>query len=109
MSATSISAARRRLTLLGLVALPAVVFSLGLGAAHAADAAERGFIRSGMTEGEVLLRIGKPDHETFIRDIKGEPEEKAWSYFPHSRDAQTLTIVTLRAGLVQRVDRKIAR
>ncbi len=77
--------------------------------AAAADAAERGFIRKGMKEGEVVLRIGLPDHETFIRNIKGEPEEKAWTYFPAPRDAQTLTIITLKAGVVQGVERKIAR
>ena len=77
--------------------------------ATAADAAERGFIRKGMAEGEVVLRIGKPDHEAFIRNIKDEPEEKAWSYFPHYRDPQTLTIITLRAGVVLSVERKISR
>jgi hypothetical protein len=77
--------------------------------AFAADAADRGFIRKGMPEGEVLLRIGKPDHETFIRNIKGEPEEKAWSYFPHYRDPQTLTVITLKSGKVYSVERKIAR
>ncbi len=77
--------------------------------AVAADAAERGFIRKGMPEGEVLLRIGKPDHETFIRNIKDEPEEKAWSYFPHYRDPQTLTIITLRSGVVLSIERKISR
>ncbi len=77
--------------------------------ATAADAAERGFIRKGMPESEVLLRIGKPDHQTFVRNIKDEPEEKAWSYFPHSRDPQTLTIVTFRSGIVLSVERKISR
>ncbi len=77
--------------------------------AAAADAAERGFIRKGMKEGEVVLRIGPPDHETFIRNIKGEPEEKAWTYFPAPRDAQTLTIITLKAGVVQEIERKISR
>jgi hypothetical protein len=77
--------------------------------ASASDAAERGFIRKGMKEGEVVLRIGKPDHETFIRNIKGEPEEKAWSYFPDPRDPQTLTIITLKAGVVHLVERKISR
>ena len=77
--------------------------------ALAADAAERKFIRKGMGEGEVLFKIGKPDHEAFIRIAKGEPEEKAWTYFPHSRDPQTLTILTFHAGVVTRVDRKIAR
>ena len=45
----------------------------------------------------------------FHRDVTGEPEEKTWSYFPHARDPQTLTIVTLHAGVVTRVDRKISR
>ncbi|MBC8054986.1 MAG: hypothetical protein H7Y61_00235 [Rhizobiales bacterium] len=83
---------------------------LALGAsACAADAADRRFIRSGMAEAEVLLKIGPPDHETFIRNERGRPEEKAWAYFPHSGDAQTLTIITLRAGTVHSVDRKISR
>ena len=77
--------------------------------AFGADANERKFIREGMGEGEVLLKIGKPDHEAFIRVVRGEPEEKAWSHFPHSRDPQTLTIVTFHAGVVTRVERKISR
>ncbi len=75
----------------------------------AADAKERGFIREGMGEGEVLLKIGKPDHEAFIRSIRGQPEEKTWTYFPHSRDPQTLTVITFKAGVVATVERKIAR
>lgn len=75
----------------------------------AADARERGFIRKGMAEGEVLFKIGKPDHETFIKNVRGQAEEKSWTYFPHYRDPQTLTIITLRAGVVADVERKIAR
>jgi len=75
----------------------------------AADASERKFIREGMHESEVILKIGKPDHETFVKNVRGQPEEKTWSYFPHSRDSQTLTIITFRAGVVAEVDRKIAR
>ena len=78
-------------------------------AALAADARERGFLRQGMTEGEVLFRVGKPDHEAVVRDLRGQPEEKTWTWFPHARDPQTLTIVTLRAGVVASVERKIAR
>ena len=87
--------------------------SLLLGAssagALAVDARERGFISLGMAEGEVLFRIGKPDHETFVANVKGQPEEKTWTYFPHSRDPQTLTIITLRSGVVANVERKISR
>lgn len=77
--------------------------------AVAADARERGFIRQGMHEAEVLLRVGKPDHEAFVRNVRGQPEEKTWAYFPHPRDPQTLTVVTLRAGVVSAVERKIVR
>lgn len=77
--------------------------------AVAADAVERKFVREGMGEGEVLFKIGKPDHVAFIRNVKGEPEEKTWTYFPHARDPQTLTILTFHAGVVTRIDRKIAR
>lgn len=77
--------------------------------ARAADAGERKFIREGMGEGEVLFKIGPPDHEAFIRNERGQPEEKTWTYFPHSRDPQTLTILTFHAGVVTRIDRKIAR
>jgi len=44
--------------------------------AFGSDANERKFIREGMGEGEVLFKIGKPDHEAFIRVVKGEPEER---------------------------------
>ena len=77
--------------------------------ALAADARERGFISRGMHESEVLLRIGKPDHETFVRNVKGQAEEKTWAYFPHYRDPQTLTIITVRAGVVAGIERKIVR
>jgi hypothetical protein len=90
----------------------AVVFQLLVTASAcvlAADARERGFIRQGMAEGEVLFKIGKPDHEAFVMNTKGQPEEKTWTYFPASRDPQTLTIVTLRSGVVATIERKIAR
>ena len=78
-------------------------------AVAAQDARERRFVRQGMHEGEVLLRVGKPDHEAFIRNVRGQPEEKTWAYFPHPRDPQTLTIFTLRAGVVSTIERKIVR
>lgn len=77
--------------------------------AMAVDARERGFISKGMPEGEVLYRIGKPDHEALIKSVRGEPEEKSWTYFPHTQDPQTLTILILKAGVVVNVERKIAR
>jgi hypothetical protein len=77
--------------------------------ALAVDARDRGFISLGMAEGEVVFKVGKPDHEAFVLNVKGQPEEKTWTYFPHPRDPQTLTIFTLRAGVVTGIERKIAR
>ena len=91
-----------------LIATATLALAAAAGA-QANDPRERGFIRQGMAEGEVVWRIGKPDHETFIRNEKGQPEEKAWTYLPHTRDPQTLTIITLRGGVVAVVERKIAR
>ena len=51
----------------------------------------------------MVFRIGKPDHEAYIRNQRGLPEEKSWTYFPHPRDPQTLTIITFRAGVVVNV------
>ena len=87
----------------------ATVVCVASASALAIDARDRGFISAGMAEGEVLFKIGKPDHEAFILNVRGRPEEKTWTYFPHPRDPQTLTIITLRAGVVAKIERKIAR
>lgn len=90
-------------------ALVGVSAAAALSIAWAVDARDRGFISRGTPEGEVVFKIGKPDHEVFIRNIKGEPELKTWTYFPHPRDPQTLTVITLRAGVVANIERKISR
>lgn len=87
----------------------AAVLCAASAAAVAVDARDRGFLSPGMAEGEVLFKIGKPDHEALVRNVKGQPEEKTWTYFPHTRDPQTLTIITFRAGVVTNIERKIAR
>jgi hypothetical protein len=89
--------------------LMSALLCLAAAGAAAADARERGFISRGMAEGEVLFRVGKPDHEAFVANVKGEPEEKTWTYFPHARDPQTLTIITFKGGVVTEVKRNIAR
>lgn len=73
------------------------------------DARERQFVRQGMHEGEVIYKIGKPDHEAFISNTKGKPEEKTWTYFPHPQDPQSITILTLRSGVVAGIERKVVR
>ena len=88
---------------------PVPLLALASVAALAADARERGFVRKGMGEGEVVLKIGKPDHEASHRVARGEPEEKTWTYFPHARDPQTVTILRFHSGRVTDIQRKIAR
>lgn len=85
------------------------LLSVSCAVAAAADARERSFISKGMHEAEVLTRIGRPDHEAIVRSARGQEEEKTWSYYPDSRDPQTLTIITLHAGVVSNVERKISR
>jgi hypothetical protein len=85
------------------------ILSISSASAMALDARDRGFISRGMHEGEVLFKIGKPDHEAFILNVKGQPEQKTWTYFPHPRDSEVLTIITFRSGVVAEIKRKIAR
>ena len=88
---------------------PVFLLALVSVSALAADARERGFIRKGVGEGEVALKIGKPNHEVFHRDVRGEPEEKTWTCLPHARAPQTVTILRFHSGLVTDIQRKIAR
>ena len=75
----------------------------------AVDASDRGFLREGVGEGKVLFKIGKADHEVFFQDTRSRPEIETSTYFLHPRDPQTLTIITLRQGLIANIERKIAR
>jgi hypothetical protein len=68
------------------------------------DPAERKFLRMGMTEIEVLHRIGRPDTKT---GRHGEGTQ--WSYLPTAGDADTITTVTFLGGAVSRVERKVVR
>jgi hypothetical protein len=69
----------------------------------AGDAAQRRFIREGMSEGEVIFKIGRPDVSSHAR--KGVQ----WAYLPAAGDSDTLTTLTFTGGKVSAVERKIAR
>jgi hypothetical protein len=59
-------------------------------------------LQRGMTEGELLLRAGRPDHQSLdnlIDDIS-----KTYYYFPTSANPYT-TVVTLRGGRIFELDR----
>lgn len=69
------------------------------------DPAERKFLRTGMTEAEVVHRIGRPD----MRQGSGRRQGQQWSYLPTGGDTDTLTTVTFVNGAVSRVERKVMR
>jgi hypothetical protein len=70
------------------------------------NAAERRFIRLGMSEAEVIMRIGRPDVRT---KGQGKTGGRRWSYLPAAGDAETLTTLTFAGGQVVDVERRIAR
>jgi hypothetical protein len=67
--------------------------------------AERKFLRTGMTEAEVLQKIGRPDMQANARRKEG----RQWSYLPVAEDVDTLTTVTFVSGKVSNVERKVVR
>jgi hypothetical protein len=74
-------------------------------------AAERRFIRTGMSESEVIRRIGKPEVDTrgSRKQGKQSKEGKHWSYLPAAADPDTITTLTIVGGLVANVERKVVR
>jgi hypothetical protein len=69
------------------------------------SAAERRFVHNGMSEAEVIMRIGRPD----VRTKGGGKSGQRWSYFPAAGDADTMTTVTFTGGKVVDVERRVAR
>lgn len=59
-------------------------------------------LQRGMTEGELLLRAGRPDHES-LDNIRHDIM-KTYYYFPTSANPYT-TVVTLRGGRIFDIDR----
>jgi hypothetical protein len=74
-------------------------------AAATNKAVNRKFIEIGMTQAEVIQRIGKPDVDA--RNQRGQGQ--SWSYLPNDGDPDTITTVTLVSGKVANVERKIVR
>ena len=69
------------------------------------DASERKFLRTGMTEAEVLAKLGQPD-----MTVGGKNGKAArWTWMPAPGDPETITSVTLSKGAVTEVDRKAVR
>ena len=77
--------------------------------ALAADAGERRFITAGMSEGEVLMKIGKPDSQSEDTGGGSKVTVKRWIYLPAQGDSQTMTTIVLKNGKVEEVNRQVAR
>ena len=73
--------------------------------ASSGSAAERKFIRAGMSEAEVVMRIGPPDVDSKGRGKNG----RRWAYLPAAGDPDTVTTLTIAGGTVVDVERKVAR
>src|ERR1700674_693400 len=71
-------------------------------------AAERRFIRTGMSESEVIRRIGKPEVEARASRKQGK-EGKHGSYLSAAADPDMITTLTMVGGLVANVERKVVR
>lgn len=90
-----------------LMSLLALTLVLPYGAAAAEDTRGMGFdiyirLQNGMSEGELLLRAGKPDSEA-VENTRGNIV-KTYYYFPTASDPW-ITTVTLRGGRIINLER----
>ena len=73
--------------------------------ARRGDPAERGHLHSGMSEGDVLARVGPPDATTGQRGAK----QVRWTWLPAEGDPETVTTVTFLNGIVATVERTLVK
>jgi hypothetical protein len=79
------------------------------------DPAHRRFVSLGMSDAEVLARVGRPDRIVRAaadprsgRARTGAARER-WIYLPTAGDSDTITVVELEGGIVANVDRRLVR
>ena len=70
------------------------------------DAAERRHAHSGMSEGEVLAKLGRPDITASSGARKGKGR---WTYLPAPGDPDTITTLQIDRGVVVDVERKVVK
>lgn len=70
------------------------------------DPAERRHAHAGMTEGEVLAKLGRPDVTAGGGARKGKGR---WTYLPAPGDADTITTLMIDRGVVVDVERKVVK
>jgi hypothetical protein len=83
---------------------PAMPKSRKVQAPARVDATERRFVREGMSEGEVLAKLGPPD----LSSSKGGRKSR-WTFLPAPGDPQTMTLVRFEEGRVVAVERVTVR
>ena len=66
------------------------------------DATQRKFLRPGMSEGEVMARVGPPDMTS-----SGGRKGVRWTYMPVAEDAHTMTNLQFDSGRLVEVERKV--
>lgn len=85
---------------------PKVLRSTGKPSVAPGKAAERRFLHAGMSEAEVLAKIGAPD----VRSSGGSRRSGArWSYLPADGDPGMITTLHFQAGQVTQIDRQPSR
>ena len=68
-------------------------------------AAARKFVTKGMSEAEVLAKLGRPDATAG----GGRSHQTRWSYLPADGDPDTVTTITFSGGAVSEVSRKVIK
>jgi hypothetical protein len=71
----------------------------------AGNAAERMHVRLGMSEGEVLAKLGHPDTQVGGRNASSP----RWTYLPAPGDPETVTTLTFAKGIVVDIERKVVK
>jgi hypothetical protein len=69
------------------------------------DASERRHAHAGMSEGEVLAKLGTPDMTAGRRSQK----QARWTWLPAPGDSDTITTLILVGGVVTGVERKVVK
>ena len=73
--------------------------------ANGANATERMHLRLGMTEAEVLARVGSPDVTV---GSKSTPSPR-WTYMPAPGDPETTTTLLFTKGVLVDIERKVVK
>jgi Domain of unknown function (DUF4124) len=74
----------------------------GTAPARSGNAADRRFLQAGMSETEVIQKVGRAD----VEDKGSSDAGVRWTYMPTTGDPDTLTTLTFVGGKVTSVERK---